>query len=236
MGFGLWVAGCSLLDTRQAFDLKTYLRHDMQISVNGQWAQGVMVAQQASAYRIEIKSAGRLDMLKIISCHRELAIPNANPGGLFNSGRDYSFLYEPMEGIERDRPCPLRIEGYERNGGEHSFALIDFEETRHTMPARLDCNGQRSLTLGVSLCQSRKGLKQVLFFTNPMRHKVVGMPFGHAQMGLHCTVEVSEDKRTFTFYQPAKECYFAFYEESAPHRTHRHTAIGYEDIFVRGEP
>lgn len=235
VGLLLWVAGCSMFDARQFSNVKTYYRHDMKLTVNGQSGAGVLVAKPSPFYTISIEGFGPLDLLKIVTCHREIAIPNANPGGLFNSGRAYTFTYEPMDGIERERACPLRVEGYDRARGNHSFAFIDFEEIRHSMPARLDCNGSRSYPFGVSVCQARKGLKQVLHFTSPMRHRAVPTPFGHAVLGSDCSVEVSEDRKTFTFYQPGRECYFAFVEEKAPNRTYRHTSIGYEDIFVRGE-
>jgi len=223
--------GCGYLNPRQELDPKVYYRHDMKVWVDGVYSEGTIVVPKKPSYQIKLEAAGKLDILKIISCHRETAVQGSS--GFLVSNKTYSFQYVPIPGIESEKPCPLRLEGYEEKHGRHSWAIVDFQENKHQLPATVLCNGSFYQFKGVSICQSRQGLLQMIQFPSPVKVKIVSKIEGRSVQGDNCKLKEPEDKKTWAFEMPNRECYFAFLELEPPFRTHRFTTVGFEENPIR---
>ena len=107
----LFAGGCSYLYPRQELDPKVYYRHDMKVWVDDQASEGTLISPLKKKYHIKLQSPGQIDLLKIITCHREIGVQGAS--GFIISNKNYEFDYEPLPGLEYDRPCMLRLEAYE---------------------------------------------------------------------------------------------------------------------------
>lgn len=220
------VAGCSP-DVRQPVNPSGVYKHDVQISVDGVNYTGVAVLPGGkSKYTLDMSFAGRLDLFTLSSCHREITQEDAGrSGGIFDRSKNrMRLVYEPVAGIEAGEFCPIMIGGFEKDKGRHSWAFIDFETPRETMPAVLLCNGARQGFRGVSVCQSGAGLMQRVFFNEPM----------NSENSEDCPkLKGDDDGRVFDFYPPLGRCVYTFREKAGQRRFHRLNVIGYNEILIR---
>jgi hypothetical protein len=219
--------GCASL-VHQELDPKLHYKRDIRIKVGDQEFEGAGVLPRADSYKIEIKAKGKLDLLTISSCHREFSAEKVS-GGIFSDGRSYKYEYRPVPGIEDTRMCPLDIGGYEEAKGRHSWAFIDFVTKEATLQASVLCNGALQPPGVVTVCQSKAGLIQVIRFPVP----VVVSPDPGCELG-DKEHPATTDNMTFEFPIRLGKCVYLF--KARDRQIHRHTAIGYESILIRGEP
>ena len=102
---------------------------------------------------------------------------------------------------------------------------MDFETPEAKLPAVVSCNGSEYNSRGVTVCQSKKGLTQLITF--PVEVEVD--PPGN------CPLRKTPGKisgKIFKYKIPRGRCVFAF-KEKAGERIHRLTTLGYEDILIR---
>jgi len=229
---GALISGCST-SVPQRLDPDVYYKRDMTIDMNGFKGHGTLVVPMAKNYKIEVKAKGDLDLFTFNTCHREWTKEEAfSKGGWFHrEKRKFRIEYKPIEGLETGLACPAQFGGFEREGGRHSWAHVDFEDDGATLPALVSCNGQRYNSRGVTVCQSKNGLIQEIKF--PV--KVVNSKITtKAQGGLVCPVlSIGKDGMTVRYKMPRRECVYRFGELGGEKRMHRLTTIGYEKILIR---
>jgi hypothetical protein len=218
----LTTSGCSTVSA--GLEDTTFYRRDIAFKVNGQKAVGAIVVPRASSYKIEGEVEGSFDFLIVRSCHREYTAER--------EGGHFSYLFEPREGIESNRACPLEIRGAEKGKGRHSFGFIDFENDRDLLPAKLECNGEVRDAGGVSVCQAPHGLIQRITFP-------VDVIFEPGSVGCDLIERKPGEtdpapRKVYEFKMPVRQCLFVFMETGAAHRTHRMMSLGYEATVVRG--
>jgi hypothetical protein len=218
--FFLFLAACS--NTDQNIDIKNYYRKDMTVKINGKKATGMVVAEPAPSYKIEIKAKGKLDLLTITSCHREVIKEHAGEGGLFGNRKKAKYEYIPVQGIETRYPCPLYIIGYEEQKQRHSFGLIQFESSEYTLIANVICNGKLTHATGASVCQSKAGLIQEIKFINSV----------NTSFDKDCAIPIPQDNKRFVFEIPEGECAYVF-EDKSSGELHHLTTYGYNKILIR---
>lgn len=219
-----YFSGCA--STVTEMNPKIYYKHDMFITVNNVNAEGVIVAEKRPSYRIAITSQADMDMLQITSCQRDLSVPEAIKSGWFKQRRTYIFDYTPTV-VEQEPGCMLKLAGYEKESGRHSWAFIDFEDEKHKLPAGVACNGEPEYRSdGVTVCQSLQGLYQLIWF----QEKVV-----LSEKTLErCKIQPSQDGGIhWKFKVQNRECIYEFMEVKKPYRRHRLTTVGYEDVPIR---
>jgi len=218
------LAGCTSLP--QILDSSKFYKRDMEIKVNGHAAEGVIVARQAGQYGLKVEAKGDLDLFTFATCHREQTKEQAGESGWFRNKRKRELTYRPAP-LERDgTACPVRLGGFEKVNGRHSWALIEFEHSSLKLPARLQCNGSVSNTSGVSICQSRAGLIQAITFpVKTMAAKTAASP--------SCPPLASDDGLTYRFEMPLGECTYRFMTASGEEQSHRLTVLGYNGILIR---
>jgi len=195
----------------------------MKLKINGFRADGVLVIPKSARYELEIDAKGKLDLFTFETCHREEISENAGEGGLFGNRKHVERSFIPNSPLETEGACPVRLGGYERDKGRHSWAFVDFEDLTATLPAELKCNGNTTNTRGVSACQSRSGLIQQITF--PVK-TIVNPETG-------CSMPRPSDLMTYRFNMSPKECVYNFMEQGAPNREHRLTTLGYDGILIR---
>ena len=183
----------------------------MPLSINGRVSYGVAVAEPSISYRIKAKFARRSEVIKLTSCHREIVS--------FDKSSKLDYTYNPVRGVEDVGFCPIEISALDE-GGEHTWAFIDFA-TFEDLPAQTVCNGQESEWNGVSICQTRTSLEQLIEF----REQVEVMSLQD------CPLPTSEDQKVFHYQMPAGICVYVF--QSKGKNIHRHTVLGYEKVLRR---
>lgn len=93
--------------------------------------------------------------LVLTTCHREEFHPKPE--------RVFEWTYAPKPGLENRGSCILTASAITGRGKLHK-AIVDFS-AGESLPAKLGCNGETiDAKEGVSFCQARAGLVQVLSF------------------------------------------------------------------------
>lgn len=207
---------------------KQLIKYDMKAKVNGTTFDGVGVVPVADSYDMYIEAREDVDLLTVDSCHRSFSVESAITLDWFESKRGYHYRYDPSRGIEDQGSCLVRIGAYNKSpGGQNAWALLDFATPEAALPAAILCDGARSTTGGVSICQTREGLLQRVVFDTPVH-------LADAALETACKVMQSKDQTTWEYAAPLGECVFAFQETGGQHRLHRHTSVGFNQILIRG--
>lgn len=221
-GSALLLAGCAT-GPLQALSPTTFYKRDMIVTVAGITREGVIVVPRDTSYDFQVQARGTLDLFTMDTCHREQVIANAGQSGLFGDKKLVEFSYAPVRGLETSGSCPMRLGGYEKIQGRHSWAIIDFEDPATVLPANIKCNGEQYQSNGVTICQSKIGLIEEIIF--PV--EVFVSPTDA------CPMPLPADSKTFLFPMPAHECVYNFLEKTGANRQHRLTTVGYESVLVR---
>ncbi len=230
----LLLTSCSAFDVKQAVDPDTIYKRDFELNVNGQKGTGILVAKYAKEYKIHMRSKGKLDLLTIESCHRSESFEKASnmeevtvrrffrkKKKLKKDSSAFEYIYKPVPGIEDVSSCPLLIGGYDEKG-RHSWAMIEFESPQWILEGHLGCNGDKESALGVSACQSKEGLIQLISFDVPV--KISPDP--------QCPIEQLSPKE-FQLEIRKDHCAYVFMESEGEKRIHRLITVGFEKILFR---
>lgn len=195
-------------------------KKDMRICIDGQCAEGVMVGPRKEEYKFKVTSHGTFDLFTFSTCHREETSEDYRKKWWGKYNREASGVFRPVRGVE-DEYCPVHIGAYDR-GGQHSWGFVDFVTTDATLPAKLSCGGDMGTLSGVSVCQSKTGLIQLIEFDRP-----VELFFNSGE----CKIDVPEDGMKWIFSMPRGDCVKVFFD--ADDNLHRLTLLGYDQIIVR---
>lgn len=200
-------------------------KYDLSLTVNGVAYNGVAVIPKAPKYTINIESRTDVDLFTITSCHRDdsaLSVINVN---WFHPKRGYTYTYNPVAGLEDQGSCLLRVGAYNKANGASGFGVLDFQTDMETMPAIVHCNGDMEPNEGVSVCQSRQGLIEMIEFP-------VQVQIDASHLDPKCQFS-SADGKKWQFVMPLGECVIAF-KEVGGKRFHRLTTLGFSDIMMKG--
>lgn len=197
-----------------------FYKRDVRITSGGKTFVGAAVLPEQALYDLRMQFAGSLDLFTFTDCHAQWTKEKAGSGGIFAPKNRLEFEYRPT--FADGTYCPVEIGGYEAIKGRHSWGFLDFKTRREELPAKVECNGSRENRVGVSVCQSLKGLVQRISFdsmvdVNPPEG--CGMPLNGAPV--------------FEFPMNPGRCVYAFMEVMPPHRVHRLTTLGYDKILIR---
>lgn len=183
---------------------------------------GVGVLKDADWYQITIHAVGKVDMMVLSSCHREVKTPNPEKhGGWFNK-RNYKFKFAADDLIEKGKPCMLNGGVYEKKKGRHGWLMGAIEDPKATMKAKTRCNGLVLTNKGTSFCQAKEGLIQRLEFENPVDTTFYG----------DCRIRRPADGKNWEYLMPRGKCILHFFDEDL--NEHVHYMFGYDTIPIRG--
>lgn len=206
----LLITGCAIPINQKA-DAEIYYKRDMYVEVNGRKAYGTLVVPYADKYKIKVKFPGKGDLVTLSTCHREEEHEKL--------GRFERIEFKPTY-KEKDGLCSLEIAAFEYKKGRHAWALIDFESSQFTLPAKVKCNGKQYESRGTTICQSKQGLYQELEFYEPVTI---------SNLAKCSNLEVDGNKVRFKV--KPKECTYIIVGNSGFY--HKLKVIGYEDILIR---
>ena len=216
------MVGCASLEATQELNPKVYYKNDIKFKVNDQSGRGTLVAKAAKKYLIDIETPGKIDLIKITSCHRQESTEDI-PSGWFSKGRKYQYSYIPNDPVETSGSCMIRVEAYEAGvQARHSSGVIEFETPQEALEAVVLCNGKNDKAHGTAICESLEGLEQSIKFSKPVLMATED----------RCSFSVPMDKMTFNWQMKNRECTYAF--ESFDGERFRLQTIGYEEIAIRG--
>lgn len=216
----LSIKGCSTSTLPKA-EPDIFYKLDLEIEWNKNRFKGYVVLPKRAAYELKFKSPGKMDLFTFKSCSREEAKEASEYQG---SPKRAVIHYVPNE-IERLGGCPVEIGAYEKIKGRHSWGFIDFEDDAATLPAQLICGGVKYAPNGVSMCQQRQGLLQLI------RFQFVAI----VKPSVGCEIESGNRGNEFIFNIKKGYCTYAFMELKKPHRIHRLSTYGYEKILLRSD-
>tara|TARA_R110000868_G_scaffold403613_1_gene681058 strand:+ start:93 stop:770 length:678 start_codon:yes stop_codon:yes gene_type:complete len=216
----LFLSGCGLMEQKNDSHKPLYnFKADMQIAVDGKDFDGIAVAKLDGDKKIKLISKAKLDVFVVSSCQRYDKLERLDKGWFGGSGKSYIYNYSPTS-VEKKNGCPLYFQAFDKSGLT-DWGYITFVSTQ-TLPATSECSGVISETVGVSVCQVKSGFEQSIKFKEPI-------PYFVADANCHMT---RKSDRSF-LYRPAMG--FCIVEFSDGKRYHSLTALGFDEIFVRGE-
>lgn len=203
----------------------------MIITSEGQTSEGVMILPERLTYSFQVQAKGNLDLFTFETCHRVKTIERAWEGsskrrGFFSrtNKREVIIPYIPNPGIESGYlACPVRLGGYEKIKGRHSWGFVDFKSKYLTLQMKMKCAGKNTFEEGVAVCQSKAGTLQEITFPGPV----------FTSSKARCPRLRSEDMTTFRFPIPVGECIYRFRGNNLEGKSLRLTTIGYQGILIR---
>jgi len=212
------LVACSSKPT-QKLDADIFYKRDLSMVINGVQHHGASVVNMASSYSIVFKPHGKLDLLKINTCHREDIFRADHPN--LKNVKEFHYQYRPVPGIEDVGSCEMRINSYDKEKGEHSFGFLAFRTGETTLEAASTCNGEVKRLVGVAVCQSKEGLVQRLTLSKPV---YVNPPSG-------CDMK-EIDNRIYEYNIKLGECLYLFKSQDS-NEYFKLITIGYENVLVR---
>lgn len=209
--FILCFSGCtSVQQTTTTGPLYSY-RADTQIQVGGAQFDGMGVWKLTAPVDIEFSTPHGVtpDRIQITSCARQDIFENQKS--------PFVYHYVPVH-AELGGMCPLYFEAYSKKD-LISWGFIGFRFDEE-LQAHIDCNGQGWTYAGLTVCQTKSGLEQLMSF--PVKVEAV------AETGCHMT---TTDKQNFKFVPDKGFCRATFV--SPDKKWHRLILLGYDSVLVR---
>lgn len=201
---------------------------DMYGTINGYAFEGVGVVPAAKNYDMRIQSDADINLLTVATCHRNFSVEDAIKTGWFETNRGFEYQWTPAPGIEDTGSCLMRIGSYNKSvGGQNAWAIVDLCTNDMVLPALNECDGAQGQSHGCSICQTKNGLIERLVFDTPVKVEL-------KDLTPNCTGTLSADGKTWEYVMGLGECVQIFAEIAKPHRMHRHTTEGYNNILYRG--
>jgi len=219
------LAGCTTprMDLLQAERDGKYFKEDMVVCVDGICDEGMIVAPRKKQYEINVEAKNAMDLFTFTTCAREETSQSLGGRSFFKpeGNNKYKTNFKPAEGLEDVYSCPTHIEARSKKG-THSQALVAYETPETNVPVKLLCNGKRDFFNGVSVCQSRAGLNQLVFFKRPVTLM---------DLESRCKIAKPVDGLKWEFKMPRGECVYAFFDPDG--NVHRMITYGYDSIIIR---
>ena len=183
---------------------------------------GVAVLKAAPKYRVTLYAVGKVDMMVLSSCHREVKTPNPKKHGGWFSKKYYEFEFTADDMIERGKPCMLNGSIYEKKKGRHGWLMAAIEDPKAKLQAKTRCNGKIEMNGGTSFCQAKEGLIQRIEFDRPVSTTFYG----------NCKIEKPKDQMNWEYLMPSGKCILHFIDENE--NEHVAYMYGYGKIPIRG--
>jgi len=194
---------------------------DIAITANKIDILGIGVLPKLDRYEITFESEGDLNLFTFRTCSREQTYQGKKYG---LDKRKITIIYIPNE-IERNNVCPADIGAFSVSG-RHSWGWLSFENDFNKLPATLICGKSTKEANGISACQGRVGLVQMIKFNDPVM--VVTQP--------SCTSIFSENNnligKIFEIKLSKGICTYSFMD-IASRKVHTLNTYGYDDILIR---
>ena len=186
------------------------LRATIPYSVGGfRCESGACVIQRSSTnlFKFDVPSDTKHEVVQ--TCHRFDIL----------SGVPFQYRYTPAFWLENLGSCVLFMTAIRKDGSKR-LAIADFTATERA-PVSVYCNGKTAKATGASICQSRVGLTQALWFDQP----------AEAYSSDRCSTPVSDGNGSRWEYRMTDGlCVYLFVLQDGTR--HRHTTWGFTNAGV----
>jgi len=187
------------------------MRATIPFSMGGQdCPTGACVFPRLSTYNLSANTPQKTRHVLLQSCHRL----EVHPGSALFTTR-----YNPAFWLENMGSCVLFLAAIREDGAKR-LAIADFQGNE-TAPATLNCNGAKTRTGGASLCQSRVGLTQAVWFDQP----------AEAYSSEWCAKPSTDGAGSRWEYRISEALCVSLFKLKDGTR-HRHTSWGFSDVAV----
>ena len=219
--------GCSIIPVKDPEELaKYYFRKSLKFEIDGKSYEGVAVLPRKETYNITIIPDEKMTFYIFQTPHRDIPIDKPETGW-FN--KKFVYLYTPQPGLEDQGYTPLEITALNKDQVSDAFAFIEFKDARPeiSLEATLKCNGERQENIGVSICQTAKGLIEDIIFKEKVLIESVdtGCASPSTTDGLSWRLKASEGECPYYFTARTRH-------ENGHRLSHRLTMIGYTKVGV----
>jgi len=216
----LFLSACAAMEQKNSEHKPLYnFKADMQIAVDGLDFDGIATAKLSGPKRIVIKSKAKLDVFVVSSCQRYDKLERLYKNWFGGSGKAYNYMYTPSP-TESKKGCPLYFQAFDKSGLT-DWGYVAFT-TDQDLPATSECSGSVSRNIGASVCQVKAGFEQSIKFDAAVKY---------FSADSNCNMQ-RVDEKTFQ-YRPAIG--FCIAEFSNGTKFHTLTALGFDEVFIRGE-
>lgn len=213
-------SGCASLP--QKLDPDTIYKTDLKMIVNEVTLEGASVLERDESTVIKIENKDGIDYLSATTCHREEMIKVEKTPVLGLKKKTYDYRFTPI-GVEKDEySCPLQLAALNIKG-RHSFGFLDFTHPALKAKAVVHCNGKSKEFVGVSVCESKKGLMQEIIFDTEMTYLDDS----------NCPNFDNYGNKRFIFATSPGTRVCRFIGRYEPNNVHRLTTIGYDKVILR---
>lgn len=183
---------------------------DLIISEGGDKFAGFGVLPRKKAYSFKFEGDSVAKKVRISNCHRDPSLSKD-----LKKIVPYEFI--PSQRAELNGDCVMTVT-YLSAAGRHQFGAVTFVDDE-TLPAKLECNGSRRNTDGVSACQARAGTLQTIDFSV----KVAGQTITPG-----CNQPQSDNNLDWNITASEGFCLYVFRTDDKDF--HRLTTFGYNEI------
>lgn len=211
--------GCASAVKQAMEDPYTSYRAEMIFDVNKKVFKGMGVAPLTATQTIILVSPIQLDRLEISSCGRHDVKRDVDAKdtwfGKTDAGYVLKYTHTP-NALEVEGVCPLMFQAFSKDK-QKAWGMVFFR-TGQTLPAEMDCNGAHWTFVGMSVCQTKAGIEQLLTFQNPVEYEATP----------ECSI-TTEDKKKFRVRARQDICKASFSDGVAFHDM---VLLGYKQVVV----
>jgi hypothetical protein len=215
------LAACSTAQQKVDEGALYQYRADIDIAVDGRTFKGMGVTLLDRDKSITFTSRAPLDVITISSCHRQEVYEKEAKDWKGDAGFVLPYVYDAND-IEKDGVCPIYVKALSENGLAAWGYLAFRSPSEAYFPAHIDCNGAGTTFAGVSVCQTKAGLRQRIEFDRDV--KFTAEPACHID---------ALSARAFDLSSDLGFCYATFIDEKT-RSFHYLILLGYDKVFVRG--
>lgn len=123
--------------------------------------RGIGTAPKASTYEICVEAPNDIHHYSAVTCSREIVKRDVGDDECIDFSPDQIF-----EGV--GDYCPIYLTGLSADRDQHVFGQVVFEHEKFQLEADVICNGERSRSVGVGVCQLREGMPLAIKFAAPV--------------------------------------------------------------------
>jgi len=218
--------GCSLIPVKDPKEITKYsFRKSLKFEVDNKSYVGIAVLPRKPSYTITIMPDEKMTFYIFQTPHRDIPIDKPETGW-FN--KKFIYQYNPQPGLEDRGYTPLEITALNKDQVSDAFAFIEFKDANSeiSLEATIKCNGElQSNVVGVSICQTAKGLVEEILFKEKVLIESVenGCDKPTTDDGLLWRLKASEGECPYYFTARTKH-------ENGHRLSHRLTMIGYTKV------
>lgn len=216
------MSACSSVTQKTTGPYTSY-RAEMIFDVNGADGpmeyRGLALVPSAPETTLRLTSPIPLDRLEISTCGRHEVRRDVDKQSTWfsegESGYELVYTYRPTA-EESKGVCPIMFQAFSKDS-QKAWGMLFFKSDQ-TLPAEMDCNGGHRKFSGLSICQSKAGIDQLLVFKVPVMF----------ESNSNCVI-TTEDKKSHLVRSTKEFCRASFTDGKNYHDL---VLLGYNQVII----